>query len=1304
MLTAGCRAEPALQGQPLRCEEGGCPEGLRCIDDLCLNNTLPRIQAFSARQVVIGDTFELTPEVTDPDPDELTYSWVQQEGPTVVLPEPSAEPTLSFEAKALGLYVFELTVADGYGEPQSQNLAVTVINRPPQITGEALVFAQLNTPVTLTVMVTDPDGHPFTTRWTQVVGPPLLSGAAEGLTLQITPPQVGLYRFEVVADDDYRVSDAFVVDVVVEAEPGSLYVNQRGGEDGPHCGTFLTPCATVSAALASTAAGASPTVVVAAADDPYLDCVTVEAGQRVRGSFDPVDWSYDASRRGATELRCDAPQGHRVSGDGASLEDITLASSVTVATRRPVTVHVGAGTPAITGVDVRGAPCSDGCSPIGVLSDQSSARFTDVEISAEVAAFASVPSFVGLLAWGGAPVFTSSAAARAPNDHARGSVTLNALADQSATGILALYSDLSLDRIAVRGGLGPILSGVAALGSTVTINDSWIELTAFGTTSFAGISSQDCTATEPACACPAEVMDCGKAPAPDAPGILNVAGSGVVLTGGTGTAGFVPCYGAGVHLVGDVPQFTLRDNIIHLQGAFALGAGVLAEFPAEASAAAGGALLAGNQVRVEDGRFTTVCELLGEGLPGLRSGNFGLLLQGGSGVRVEQNQLDVGAHQAVSLGLYMSGGSGAQVLDNAVAVGAITSATLTPYAWGVRLDPPSAGSAGEFARNAVWLGEGVAEGVALTLSDATFVEQAQALPAAWTVRNNVVSGGEARYGVGLELVTRDANSQWPRIYHNTVVGGGLSSESLTSTALRLAWQSDNDLGAPPSVGRLAHNLLDAGDAPGRRFLVDNLTVGGWAAASNNLAQFWGTIPGTLPGAVVSSARAIVGGVVDANTSAGWLVLWEGAGELVGVRQEITGLVLGASTRTYGRPLSVWHGANLGVPYMVMTFTDGAVGVTEVRGAQPGLLTRHALRSSEGVDLQPTEAALGYANLDLSLDLIFLAPDPTGAWRLWTALGSGSGFGAASPQLSLTSPAHLEVGPLGRTIYVLDNRAGEATVVTAQVGSDSTDTIPFSDFVSPAPALSSIAQFDVVYFQEANGQGAPDFIYRTTAGEVGVVLSKDQGFVRATFIAAPCGGGPATAAAVADILSDGTPALLLGCDGATGYTVEVYRLSATSFTLVDTQSVGAEVYGMAVQKGLVENQLLLTQRAAGRLEMYTFSSLVDAFVNSVGGTAALDILADVISRDAQGHPQYAYDGASTDLTVVDDGDAPAARCQLRWRAGGALHDYHLSPEPNACVDAVDRSAASEAELSTLEDDIDGTGTRTDGMLDLGADEL
>src|SRR5690606_30979647 len=113
-LTAACRAEPGLDGSTLRCEDG-CPSGMRCIDGLCLHNSLPRIRPFSAQQVVIGNTFTIDAEVKDPDPDDVAITWTQVEGPTVVLPEPLVADALSFPADTLGLYVFELSASDGFG-------------------------------------------------------------------------------------------------------------------------------------------------------------------------------------------------------------------------------------------------------------------------------------------------------------------------------------------------------------------------------------------------------------------------------------------------------------------------------------------------------------------------------------------------------------------------------------------------------------------------------------------------------------------------------------------------------------------------------------------------------------------------------------------------------------------------------------------------------------------------------------------------------------------------------------------------------------------------------------------------------------------------------------------------------------------------------------------------------------------------------------------------------------------------------------------------------------------------------------
>jgi len=150
----------------------------------------------------------------DPDGDTLTYSWSQINGNPVTLTGGDTA-TPSFEATS-GNYTFVLTVTDGRGGSDSDQVTITVLNKPP------IADAGVDQTVITTSMVTldgsgslDPEGSNLTYQWIQLDGPAITLNGADTVNPSFTPMQRGEYIFKLTVFDDGNASDSDEISVFV---------------------------------------------------------------------------------------------------------------------------------------------------------------------------------------------------------------------------------------------------------------------------------------------------------------------------------------------------------------------------------------------------------------------------------------------------------------------------------------------------------------------------------------------------------------------------------------------------------------------------------------------------------------------------------------------------------------------------------------------------------------------------------------------------------------------------------------------------------------------------------------------------------------------------------------------------------------------------------------------------------------------------------------------------------------------------------------------------------------------------------
>jgi hypothetical protein len=154
---------------------------------------------------------------TDPDgqPEALTYTWTQIQGPPVNLLG-SDLIQAAFTALSLGSYTFRLVVSDGVDEAED-TVTISILNQPPVANAGPDRNGTVGSAVSLDGSASaDPDGAPLplTYLWTQTAGPlAVLSG---GLTAQasFTPILSGTYSFNLLVTDGLGASNDTVTVVV----------------------------------------------------------------------------------------------------------------------------------------------------------------------------------------------------------------------------------------------------------------------------------------------------------------------------------------------------------------------------------------------------------------------------------------------------------------------------------------------------------------------------------------------------------------------------------------------------------------------------------------------------------------------------------------------------------------------------------------------------------------------------------------------------------------------------------------------------------------------------------------------------------------------------------------------------------------------------------------------------------------------------------------------------------------------------------------------------------------------------------
>jgi hypothetical protein len=153
---------------------------------------------------------------SDPNGATLSYYWSQISGPAATLSDAgTARP--SFNANALGTYVFQLVVSNDSLGSFPDIVQVTVTNAPPVAdAGPGQVYSEGTASVNLDgSRSADPEQMPLSYRWTQISGWAVQLSDPHAVNPAFAHPWPGTYLFQLLVNDGLQDSQPAFVTVTV---------------------------------------------------------------------------------------------------------------------------------------------------------------------------------------------------------------------------------------------------------------------------------------------------------------------------------------------------------------------------------------------------------------------------------------------------------------------------------------------------------------------------------------------------------------------------------------------------------------------------------------------------------------------------------------------------------------------------------------------------------------------------------------------------------------------------------------------------------------------------------------------------------------------------------------------------------------------------------------------------------------------------------------------------------------------------------------------------------------------------------
>ena len=187
-----------------------------------LLNKTPEIDSLtvSSTSIAPGGSCTLNCAATDPDDDDLSYTWsagggtIAGTGSSVTWVAPNTQ----------GSYTISVAVTDGLGEPVSESISINVVNTPPQIV--ILTPSEMNVAPDDTCEISctavDADGDRLTYSWTASDG--TITGTGSTVSWE-APGDEGNYTISVAVSDGRGGTDSDSCVVEVEIVFGYISVD-----------------------------------------------------------------------------------------------------------------------------------------------------------------------------------------------------------------------------------------------------------------------------------------------------------------------------------------------------------------------------------------------------------------------------------------------------------------------------------------------------------------------------------------------------------------------------------------------------------------------------------------------------------------------------------------------------------------------------------------------------------------------------------------------------------------------------------------------------------------------------------------------------------------------------------------------------------------------------------------------------------------------------------------------------------------------------------------------------------------------